>query len=642
MATSHQSTSLVRDDYMNSLRDLKDTSKPLITHLTIIAQENSSAATSIIDAIKEFALNSPPTIKLPVVYLIDSILKNVGHPYIALFKSCITEIFNSAYSAVGVTARKSLEKVLGTWKVPPPILGPQGEMIQHKGPFFPLSVIEDMEYAVKFANSALSSNLPVQSMNTNIPNQNVLNSAPMISGTSVSSGLYPIQATFPTSAIQGSSLPIVQPNLNEAQLLAQEIQLLLLQKQQLHLLNQSDINNLNQIGALSQLLNLVLSGTLLPTQLSQIRQQLKAIMITTTPSIPSTTLASNSVQQLASVGYPSSANTVVITSSNPQLVQPADSSVFSSTNNAYQSHSQYSQHDNRNTSNIGYQNGNETEQIYETVVKGFRALDFGRIRITQDDIKRKSKRLVDIILNPHSNVCKQCGSRFPHHPPKSSVYYKTPQAAFPAHMDFHFRRNRKLKESDKRLSFRHMYPSLQDWIANTVTEVETGPTFFDSHLSSDANNSHTSVASGGGVGGKNNDKRKSSEKASRPSSGGHHHRHHRHHRVHHVGGSEDEAESYNDDQLNMVIAPEGSANLKCGICEEGFEVIWEEDEEEWMMKNAMMDGQIYYHKSCFRKKSNNLISRASQGETLDTNQVYITGKRRSEESPLLPKRFKQT
>ena len=43
----------VRQDYRASLADLTWNSKPMITHLTIIAQENIKAANAIVQAIED-------------------------------------------------------------------------------------------------------------------------------------------------------------------------------------------------------------------------------------------------------------------------------------------------------------------------------------------------------------------------------------------------------------------------------------------------------------------------------------------------------------------------------------------------------------------------------------------------------------
>lgn len=58
----------------------------------------------------------PPQYLLPAFYLLDSICKNIGAPYIALFSRFIERAFLSAYHAVDPVTRTKLEELLGTWK----------------------------------------------------------------------------------------------------------------------------------------------------------------------------------------------------------------------------------------------------------------------------------------------------------------------------------------------------------------------------------------------------------------------------------------------------------------------------------------------------------------------------------------------
>ncbi|CAG8543431.1 10925_t:CDS:10 [Paraglomus occultum] len=106
----------VRQDYRASLADLTWNSKPMITHLTIIAQENIKAANAIVQAIEDRIRNAAPELKLPVLYLLDSISKNVGGIYIQIFSHNLARTFLDAYNVVDQATKQKLEKVLSTWK----------------------------------------------------------------------------------------------------------------------------------------------------------------------------------------------------------------------------------------------------------------------------------------------------------------------------------------------------------------------------------------------------------------------------------------------------------------------------------------------------------------------------------------------
>ncbi|KPP69872.1 pre-mRNA cleavage complex 2 protein Pcf11-like, partial [Scleropages formosus] len=98
-----------RDDacreYQSSLEDLTFNSKPHINMLTILAEENLHFAKDIVAIIEAQIAKVPPAEKLPVLYLVDSIVKNVGGEYLTVF----------AKNLVDDNTRKSLFKLRSTW-----------------------------------------------------------------------------------------------------------------------------------------------------------------------------------------------------------------------------------------------------------------------------------------------------------------------------------------------------------------------------------------------------------------------------------------------------------------------------------------------------------------------------------------------
>lgn len=61
-----------------------------------------------------------PARKLPAIYLLDSIAKNVGTPYTLFFGRNLYRTFMDAYSLVEPPVRRKLEEMLQTWKQPVP------------------------------------------------------------------------------------------------------------------------------------------------------------------------------------------------------------------------------------------------------------------------------------------------------------------------------------------------------------------------------------------------------------------------------------------------------------------------------------------------------------------------------------------
>ncbi|KAK8723486.1 hypothetical protein OTU49_011736 [Cherax quadricarinatus] len=105
----------VAEEYRSSLKDLMINSKPLITMLTMLADENRPHAAVIVKVIEEHIQEVSGAQKLPVMYLIDSIMKNVGQDYIKLFGHNIINTFSCVFEKVDERTRKKLYELRHTW-----------------------------------------------------------------------------------------------------------------------------------------------------------------------------------------------------------------------------------------------------------------------------------------------------------------------------------------------------------------------------------------------------------------------------------------------------------------------------------------------------------------------------------------------
>ncbi|GLV35194.1 Pcf11 cleavage and polyadenylation factor subunit [Carabus blaptoides fortunei] len=105
----------IAEEYTSSLADLTLNSKPLINMLTMLADDNIEHAEAIVEAVEKHLEKVRSEYKLPVLYLIDSIVKNVGRTYTTLFTQNIVHTFCSVFEKVDEKVRAQMFKLRQTW-----------------------------------------------------------------------------------------------------------------------------------------------------------------------------------------------------------------------------------------------------------------------------------------------------------------------------------------------------------------------------------------------------------------------------------------------------------------------------------------------------------------------------------------------
>ncbi|KAJ1023219.1 hypothetical protein NDA16_003372 [Ustilago loliicola] len=107
--------------YHSHLKSLTFNSKPIITNLTVIAHDHSAHMSAMVaKCLDDHIMQSHPSVRLPALYTLDSISKNIGHPYTQLWSARIVPIFLETYRVVDQPTKMRMEELLATWKTAGP------------------------------------------------------------------------------------------------------------------------------------------------------------------------------------------------------------------------------------------------------------------------------------------------------------------------------------------------------------------------------------------------------------------------------------------------------------------------------------------------------------------------------------------
>ncbi|XP_041657248.1 pre-mRNA cleavage complex 2 protein Pcf11 [Cheilinus undulatus] len=221
--------SAARDDacreYQSSLEDLTFNSKPHINMLTILAEENLHFAKDIVAIIEAQISKAPATEKLPVLYLVDSIVKNVGGEYLAVFAKNLITSFICVFEKVDENTRKSLFKLRSTWD-----------------DVFPLKKLYALDVRVNSLDPAWPIKLLPPTINASIhvnpkflKQSEEVSSPPPVPAKQSPPQPPPVAAPAPQAAPAISQSSLTQEQMIRQQLLAKQKQLLELQQKKIEL-----------------------------------------------------------------------------------------------------------------------------------------------------------------------------------------------------------------------------------------------------------------------------------------------------------------------------------------------------------------------------------------------------------------------
>ncbi|KAH8677400.1 hypothetical protein BX600DRAFT_506443 [Xylariales sp. PMI_506] len=117
---SHQESDDFAEDFREALEDLQLNNRYDIQNLTMIARENTEHALAISQTLQDHIKKVAPHKKLPALYVLDSIVKNVGTPYTLFFAKKLYSTYMEAYASVDMNTRRKMDEMLKTWKEPIP------------------------------------------------------------------------------------------------------------------------------------------------------------------------------------------------------------------------------------------------------------------------------------------------------------------------------------------------------------------------------------------------------------------------------------------------------------------------------------------------------------------------------------------
>lgn len=562
-APQHASSSYSQDPfrqwYRHQLSTLTNNSRIIIQNLSLAAMERRDkndwgGMTTVGEEIAGAIERAPPHAKLPLMYLLDSISKNVGAPYTThVFPPFLAGMFLQVYRQVDGVTKTDMEKMLRTWR--------QGGVggVELFGPEVRMN-IESGIYGRETAS--------------------------MMSG-NIGYGDYHV----PTPPTSNQSLA---PNAYDAerQRVTQSLTNALQSKRTALQYNPADAEARVHVGVLEQIERLLASGVVKPHEIREIQAQLDTIQASNAP--PAKPVSSIPARQQP---YASGSASLVpphnqyraMGSSTPTGFERGHSRNGSTPISALPPSLTTAAPPKMNFGNLlrdlasaGVIGSNASTPHSSTPVLGKATMREGSVDslnsagdfvtgIPKDEPEEDDglKEYEELILSMNvsltladlnkaydfqptvhlPNKCSQCAARFP--------AGKTGKDRLQFHLDWHFRRNRKERESEGRGANRRWLPRADFWIKDVAANVVSADGASVSAVKANANSAL---------------------------------------KVDPVTIAKRREELSN--AWIPVPSDPSKAALPCPICKEKFISEYNEDEEEWIWKNAIqVEGQIF-HSTC--------------------------------------------
>ncbi|SPO28498.1 related to PCF11 component of pre-mRNA 3`-end processing factor CF I [Ustilago trichophora] len=414
--------------YNSHLKSLTFNSKPIITNLTVIAHDHAARMSAVVaKCLDDHIMQSHPSVRLPALYTLDSISKNIGHPYTQLWSARIVPIFLESYRLVDQPTKMRMEELLGTWKT----AGPGAR------PLFGDNAQWSIERAL-FGSQGMP------------------------------------QANAPPA-------PVADPRVNAARSKSKAIEnidkLLALDGQSLAA-NPSDAALHERVDSLAQLKQVILTADLSAEEMAQIHAQLDSLSAAAQRSNPTGHAAAMHGQPLPAVApanAPAPVPAPAAPAERPQGLSGALASLSALTAPASASNGQAPAGGNNAAASsliaslmqAGLLPGSATPSAAATppppaierdqdedYINAILALD---IKTSGPDFNREPVSSYELILHKHLPLqCRQCANRYP--------TGNKGQGRMDDHLDWHFTQNRRAKDSAARGQSRSWFDRLESFI----------------------------------------------------------------------------------------------------------------------------------------------------------------------------------
>ncbi|CED85259.1 mRNA cleavage and polyadenylation factor I/II complex, subunit Pcf11 [Phaffia rhodozyma] len=557
--------------YRSHLAILTVNSRPIINQLTQLAYEqqaNFANAMVIAEELVKRINEAPPHQKLPPFFLLDSVSKNFPTPYATLFLRYLSSLFASTYASVDGSTKSRMEEMLRTWRTG----GPGGSAV------FGIEVQEEIEMRIWGRDYV-----------TRMHQQTT----------------YQTQYSYPPQAPSAQMTPTYgSPPVLTRQALLATLQQVLTRRYRAAALSPMDENIRRHIDILKQLQQLVETSNVSETDLRAIETQLQEIDASTSappPVVPSPSVAvPTPIPSQIPIGmppptlassppYPTPSHSTPFTlppssapvpslsvpAVSPQVFQPTARSPLPPSGNAPRTGTPSSLGADllslmasvlkpREASNSPQvpkkeivsevpsveeveqqKEENEDKESepdeYEKMILGL------NVRLDNLNLKADLPRISSLLSAQLPLQCRQCGLRAP-----ATAKGK---AKLDLHLDWHFRQNKRTRESEGRGNSRAWFVDAKDWVNDFSPSPDSIP----------PTGSHPT---------------KSAQEAS--SQGG-------------LSASARQALL-----KKFVVQPSNPevASRPCPICKEAFKGEFSEDEEEWLWFNAVEEDGVIFHATC--------------------------------------------